>query len=77
MTDTEGSERETTAIGEPEEAELADEELERGKPAQAEMPDEDRAAEELEPLEGGAETMADLDEEEDRTNRPGPAERSV
>ena len=51
MTDTAGSERDTMDVGQPEEAELADEELGRGKPAQADK--------ELEPLEGGAETDAD------------------
>jgi hypothetical protein len=70
MTNTEGSEREPMDIGEPEEAELADEELVQAKPTQVDMPDEDKAEEELEPLGGGAETLADLDEEDDQTNRP-------
>lgn len=68
MTDTE---RDTQDVGQPEEAELADEELGRDKPTQLEVPDEDRAEDELEPLEGGAETMADLDEEAGQANRPG------
>jgi hypothetical protein len=71
MTNTEGSERDTMDVGQPEEAELADEELGQGKPTQADKPDEDKAEDELEPLEGGAETMADLDEEAGQTNRPG------
>jgi hypothetical protein len=71
---TEGSERDAMEVGEPEEAELADEELEREKPARADAPDEGRAEDELEPLEGGAETIADLDEEEGRT---GPERPSV
>jgi hypothetical protein len=49
-------ERDTMDVGEPEEAELADEE---------------KAEDEMEPLEGGAETIADLDEEAGQTNRPG------
>jgi hypothetical protein len=68
----EGSERDAMEVGEPEEAELADQEPERERPAGADVPDEDRAEDELEPLEGGAETMADLDEDEGRTDRPGP-----
>jgi hypothetical protein len=71
MTNTEGSERDTMDVGQPEEAELADEELGHGKPTQLEKPDDEKAEDELEPLEGGAETMADLDEEADQTNRPG------
>lgn len=71
MTDTEGSERDTMNVGQPEEAELADDELGQGKPAQVDKPDEDKAEDELEPLEGGAETIADLDEEAGQTNRPG------
>jgi hypothetical protein len=71
MTDTEGSEHYTMDVGQPEEAQLADEVLEQRKPAPVDKPEEDRAEEELEPLEGGAETMADLEEEADRTNRPG------
>jgi hypothetical protein len=70
MTNAEGSERDAM-LGQPEEAELVDEELGQGKPTQAEKPDDDKAEDELEPLEGGAETMADLDEEADQANRPG------
>lgn len=71
MTGTDGSEREAMDVGEPEEAELADEELVQGKPTQVDMPDEDKAEDELEPLEGGAETTADLEEEGGQANRPG------
>ncbi len=71
MTNSEGSERDTMDVGQPEEAELADEELGQGKPTQVEVPDEDKAEDELEPLEGGAETMADFDDEAGQTNRPG------
>jgi hypothetical protein len=71
MTNAEGSERDTMDVGQPEEAELADKELGQGKPAQVEKPDDEKAEDELEPLEGGAETMADLEEEGGQTNRPG------
>ena len=71
MTNAEGSERDTMDVGQPEEAELADEELGQAKPTQAEKPDDEKAEAELESLEGGAETMADLDEEAGQTNRPG------
>lgn len=71
MADTEGSERDTMDVGQPEEAELADEELGQSKPTGAEKPDEEKAEDELQPLEGGAETMADLDEEAGQANRPG------
>jgi hypothetical protein len=71
MTNTEGTERDTTDVGQPEEAELADKELGLGKPSQVEKPDDEKAEDELEPLEGGAETLADLDEEAGQTNRPG------
>jgi hypothetical protein len=68
-------ERDTMNVGEPEEAELAREELGDDPAARAtipeEAPDEDKAEEEMEPLEGGAETMADLDEEAGQANRPG------
>jgi hypothetical protein len=70
------SDRDTMDVGEPEEAELARKEL-GGEPEEARVempddaPDEDKAEEELEPLEGGAETMADLDEEAGQGNRPG------
>jgi hypothetical protein len=86
--------RDTMEVGQPEEAELADEELGRGTPAdvsasddvpedekaEAELqapgvsddaPEDEKAEAELEPLEGGAETMADLDEEAGQANRPG------
>jgi hypothetical protein len=71
MTSTEGSELDTKDVGQPEEAQLADEELGQGKPTRIDKPDEDRAEDEREPLEGGAETMADLDEEAGQANRPG------
>jgi hypothetical protein len=71
MTNTEGSERDTMDVGQPEEAELAEEELGEAKPAPVEKPDDEKAEDELEPLEGGAETMADLDEEAGQANRPG------
>jgi hypothetical protein len=68
---SEGSERDTMDVGQPEEAELADRELGLGKPTQVEKPEDEKAEDELEPLEGGAETMADLDEEAGQGNRPG------
>lgn len=71
MNDTDGSERVTKDVGLPEEAERADEELGRGKLTQLDVPDEDKAEAEAEPLEGGAETMADLEEEGGQANRPG------
>ena len=71
MTNSEGSERDTMNVGQPEEAELADEEVGQGNRAQVDEPDEDKAEDEFEPLEGGAETIADLDEEAGQTNRPG------
>jgi hypothetical protein len=71
MSNTEGSERDTMDVGQPEEAERAAEELGQGKPTQVEKPDDEKAEDELEPLEGGAETMADLDEEGGQANRPG------
>jgi hypothetical protein len=58
-------------VGQPEEAQLADEELGKGNPTQAGKPDEDKAEDELEPVEGGAETTADLDDEAGQANRPG------
>jgi hypothetical protein len=69
-------ERDPMDVGEPEEAQLAQEELGEDPPAAAapisdEAPDEDKAEEELEPVEGGAETMADLGEEGGQANRPG------
>ena len=71
MTNTDGTERDTKDVGQPEEAELASKELGLGKPSQVEKPDDEKAEDELEPLEGGAETMADLDEEAGQANRPG------
>jgi hypothetical protein len=68
----EGSERDPIAVGQPEEAEMADDDLAERKPSPPGAPEEEKAEDELEPLEGGAETMADLDEEEaDQANRPG------
>ena len=64
-------ERDTMDVGQPEDAELAEEELARTPSAADERPDDEKAEDELEPLEGGAETMADLDEEGGQTNRPG------
>ncbi len=49
----------------------AEEELGTSSPSGTEVPDEDKAEAELEPLEGGAETMADLDEEGGQADRPG------
>lgn len=57
--------------GEAEEAEMADVDLAERRPTPAGAPDEDKAEDELEPLEGGAETLADLDEEGGQANRPG------
>jgi hypothetical protein len=71
MTNAERSERDPMDIGQPEEAEMADEELGQGNAARADKPDEEKAEDELEALEGGAETMADLDEEAGQANRPG------
>jgi hypothetical protein len=71
MTDTERSEPDPMDIGQAEEAQLADEEIGQGNAAQADKPDEDKAEEELEALDGGAETVADLDEEAGQANRPG------
>lgn len=68
---TERPERDAMDVGQPEEAELADVELDERKPTRADAPDEDKAEDELEPLEGGAETLADLDEEAGQANRPG------
>jgi hypothetical protein len=69
-------ESDTMDVGEPEEAELARDELGDDDPeVRVEIPegapDEDKAEEEMVPLEGGAETMADLDEEAGQANRPG------
>jgi hypothetical protein len=70
------AERDTMDVGEPEESELARKELgEDTDRPRVEMPDdapdEDKAEEEMAPLEGGAETMADLDEDAGQANRPG------
>jgi hypothetical protein len=64
-------ERDAMDVGQPEEAELAEEELDRNPPAATERPDDEKAEDELEPLEGGAETIADLDDEGGQANRPG------
>ena len=64
-------ERDTMDVGQPEEAELAEDELGETPSASEERPDEEKAEDEMEPLEGGAETMADLDEEGGQANRPG------
>jgi len=64
-------ERDTMDVGQPEEAELAEDELGETPSASEERSDEEKAEDEMEPLEGGAETMADLDEEAGQTNRPG------
>jgi hypothetical protein len=63
MTNANASDRDPIDVGQPDESELAEEELGTG-PAPTEKPEEERAEEELEPLEGGAETMADLEDEE-------------
>ena len=69
----EGSERDPMDVGQPEEAELADEELEQKQPTRTDLPEEEKAEEALEPLEGGAEPRADLDEDEEdrRPSEPG------
>jgi hypothetical protein len=71
----ENDERDTMNVGEPEEAELAQEELGDDPETRTKIPegapDEDKAEDEMAPLEGGAETMADLDEEAGQANRPG------
>jgi hypothetical protein len=66
MTNANASDRDPIDVGQPEESELAEEELGTGGPAPTEKPEEERAEEVLEPLEGGAETMADLEEDEER-----------
>lgn len=65
------SERDPMDVGQPEEAELADEELGQKQPTRTDVPDDEKAEDELEPLEGGAETIADLDEDDRRPNGPG------
>ena len=67
---TTGSERDAIE-GEAEEAQMADDDLLERKPSPPSAPEEDKAEDELEPLEGGAETLADLDEEAGQANRPG------
>jgi hypothetical protein len=67
----ERSDRDAMSVGQREEAERAEEELAENKPMPADAPEEEKAEDELEPLEGGAETMADLDEEGGQANRPG------
>ena len=68
-------ERDTMGVGQPEEAELAEKELGEDTPAEVQVSEdaseEDKAEAELEPLEGGAETMADLEEEGGQVDRPG------
>lgn len=64
-------ERDTIDVGQPEDAELAEEELGNTPSDADERPDDEKAEDELEPLEGGAETIADLDEEGGQANRPG------
>jgi hypothetical protein len=67
--------RDTMDVGEPDESELAREELGDDPQTRPKIPEgapeADKAEEEMEPLEGGAETMADLDEEAGQANRPG------
>ena len=67
---TEGTERDAIE-GEAEEAQMADDDLLVRKPSPPSAPEEDKAEDELEPIEGGAETLADLDEEAGQANRPG------
>jgi hypothetical protein len=67
---TAGSERDPIE-GEAEEAQMADDDLLERKQTTPSAPEEDKAEDELEPLEGGAETLADLDEEAGQANRPG------
>jgi hypothetical protein len=66
-----GSERDPMDVGQPEEAQMADDDLAERKPSPPGAPDEEKAEDELEPLDGGAETLADLDEEAGQANRPG------
>ena len=68
---TAGSESDPMDVGQPEEAQMADDDLAERKPSPPGAPDEEKAEDELEPLEGGAETLADLDEEAGQANRPG------
>jgi hypothetical protein len=75
MTDGDRPERDTIGVGQPEDAELAEKELGDDTPAEVQVsedaPEEDKAEAELEPLDGGAETMADLEEEGGQVDRPG------
>ena len=71
-----GSERDPIE-GEAEEAQMADDDLLERKPSPPSAPEEDKAEDELEPLDGGAETLADLDEEADQANRPGTEQPPV
>jgi hypothetical protein len=66
-----GSQRDPMDVGQPEEAQMADDDLAERKPSAPGATDEEKAEDELEPLEGGAETLADLDEEAGQANRPG------
>jgi hypothetical protein len=66
-----GPERDPMDVGQPEEAQMADDDLAERKPSPPGAPDEEKAEDELEPLGGGAETLADLDEEAGQANRPG------
>jgi len=71
------SERDRMGVGEPEEAELARKELgDDPEQPHTKLPEaaseEDKAEDEMEPLEGGAETMADLEEEAGPVNHPAP-----
>jgi hypothetical protein len=64
------SERDPMGVGEPDEADLAEDTLDpAGMSDEAE--EEERAHDEEQPPHSGAETMADLDEEAGQTNRPG------
>ena len=65
-----GSERDPIE-GEAEESQVADDDLIDRKASPPGAPDEEKAEDELAPLEGGAETLADLDEEAGQANRPG------
>jgi hypothetical protein len=67
----EGREHDPIDVGQPEEAQMADDDLAERKPSPPGAPEEEKAEDELEPPEGGAETLADLDEEAGQTNRPG------
>jgi hypothetical protein len=58
------TDRDPIDVGEPDESELADEALPGGAPERIDVPDDERAEDELEPLGGGAETIAVEDDEE-------------